>query len=73
MAYRSYPNADRALKQLDRHRPSAPVISMPPALRAVSESIGQLRENTQRAASQGFGSGTYVLSTRRPGAVSGPA
>lgn len=73
MAYRPYPNVDRALKQLDRHYPPAPVPSLPPALRAVGDSLGQLRENTRRAAGQGFGSGTYVLSTRRPGAVSGPS
>lgn len=73
MAYRPYPNADRALKQLDRHYPPAPVIPMPPALRAVGDAIGQLRKNTQRAAAQGFGAGTYVLSTRRPGVVSGPS
>ncbi|WP_328336701.1 hypothetical protein [Streptomyces violaceus] len=71
MAHRPYPNAARALKQLDRHYPPAPVIPMPPALRAVGESIDRLRENAQRAAGQGFGAGTYVLSTRRPGVVSG--
>lgn len=71
MGYRPYPNAERALKQLDRHYPPAPAIPMPHALRAVGESFGRLRENAQRAAGQGFGAGRYVLSTRRPGVVSG--
>ncbi|MFE0470445.1 hypothetical protein ACFW2V_02365 [Streptomyces sp. NPDC058947] len=73
MAYRPYPNADRALRQLDRHYPPAPVIPMSPALRAVGDAIGQFRENAQRAAGLGFGAGTYVLSTRRPGVVGGPS
>ncbi|MEV4783950.1 hypothetical protein AB0K53_00600 [Streptomyces tuirus] len=73
MSYRPYPNAERALKQLDRHYPPAPAIPMPPALRAVGDAIGQFRKNAQRAATQGFGAGAYVLSTRRPGAVSGPS
>ncbi|CAL9350022.1 hypothetical protein SUDANB1_00441 [Streptomyces sp. enrichment culture] len=65
MAHRPYPNVDRALRQLDRHYPPAPVTPMPPALRSVGDAIGQLRKNAQRAAAQGFGAGTYVLSTRR--------
>lgn len=73
MAHRPYPNADRARKQLDRHYPPAPATEMPEALRPMAESFTQLRENTRRAAGQGFGAGTYVLSTRRPGAVSGGA
>ena len=50
MAHRPYPNADRALKQLDRHYPPAPVIPMSPALRSAGDAIGQLRKNAPRAA-----------------------
>jgi hypothetical protein len=39
----------------------------------MADSFTRLRENTRRAAGQGFGSGAYVLSTRRPGVVSGGA
>lgn len=73
MAHRPYPNVDRARKQLDRHYSPAPVIPMSPALQSVSDGFQRMREGAQRAAAHGFGSGTYVLSTRRPGAVSGPA
>jgi hypothetical protein len=73
MNYRPYPNAERALKQLDRHYPPAPVIPMPECLRPMADSFAKLRVNAQRAAGQGFGAGTYVLSTRRPGVVSGGA
>lgn len=71
MSYRPYPNADRALKQLDRHYPPMPVVQMPECLRPVADSFAQLRVNAQLAAEQGFGVGEYVLSTRRPGVVSG--
>ncbi|WP_409469041.1 hypothetical protein [Streptomyces sp. HC307] len=70
MAYRPYPNVDRALKQLDRHYPDPPAIEMPEGLRLLAKSFAQLRANTRRAAKQGFGAGRYVLSTRRPGVVS---
>ncbi|MFI0135563.1 hypothetical protein [Streptomyces luteogriseus] len=70
MSYRPYPNRERALKQLDRHYP--PVIELE-CLRPMADSVAKLRANTQRAAGQGFGAGTYVLSTRRPGVVSGGA
>lgn len=73
MAHRPYPNADRALNQLDRHYPDPPAAKMPDGLRPLAQSFSRLRENTQRAAKQGFGMGTYVLSTRRPDVVSGPA
>lgn len=73
MAYRPYPNVDRALNQIDRHYPNPPATEMPESLRPMAESFARLRENTRRAAEQGFGTGTYVLSTRRPGIVSGPS
>ncbi|GAP46849.1 hypothetical protein [Streptomyces azureus] len=71
MSYRPYPNPERALKQLDRHYPPAPVIQLE-CLRPMADSVAKLRVDTQRAARQGFGAGTYVLSTRRP-VVSGGA
>ena len=73
MSYRPYPNAERALKQLDRHYPAAPVIPMSPALRSVSDGFQRIRSGLQYAAGQGFGASAYVLSTRRPGVVSGPS
>ncbi|MFJ2961143.1 hypothetical protein ACIPIC_02400 [Streptomyces collinus] len=73
MSYRPYPNPERALKQLDRHYPPAPVIPLPPALQSVDEGFQRIRTGLRQAAKQGFGAGTYVLSTRRPGVVSGPA
>jgi hypothetical protein len=72
MSYRPYPNAERALKQLDRHYPPAPVVQLE-CLRPLGDSFARLRESARRAAGQGFGAGTYVLSTRRPGVVSGGA
>jgi hypothetical protein len=72
MSYRPYPNPERALKQLDRHYPPAPVIQLE-CLRPMAESFAKRRVDTQRAARQGFGAGTYVLSTRRPSVVSGPS
>ena len=73
MSYRPYPNVDRALSQLDRHYSAPPAAEMPEGLRQLGESFTRLRTNTQRAAKQGFGMGTYVLSTRRPGVVSDPS
>jgi hypothetical protein len=70
MAYRPYPNADRALRQLDRHYPVAPEAPVLECLRPMTESFDRLRANARRAADRGFGVGTYVLSTR-PGVVSG--
>lgn len=71
MSHRPYPSVDRALGQIARHYPDPPVTEMPEGLRQLGESFAALRENTRRAAEQGFGVGTYVLSTRRPGVVSG--
>lgn len=68
MAYRPYPNVDRALRQLDRHCPPAPVIPMSPALQSVGEGCRRIQAGLRHAAEQGFGAGTYVLSTRRPDA-----
>lgn len=64
MAHRPYPNADRALRQIDRHRPSAPVMPMPECLRPMADSLAQLRVNAQRVAEEGFGVDEYRLSTR---------
>lgn len=63
MAYRPYPNADRALRQLARHEQPAPVVELP-CLRPIGESSEQLRQSTQRAVEKGFGLGEYRLSTR---------
>lgn len=72
MSFRPYPNAERALKQLDRHYPPAPVLAQSPALQSVGEGFQRIRTGLRRAAEQSFGSGTYVLSTR-PGVVGGPS
>jgi hypothetical protein len=64
MAYRPYPNADRALRQIDRHYPTAPVIQMPERLRPVADSFAQLRLNAQRAMAAQLEAGAYHLSTR---------
>ena len=71
MSHRPYPNVDRALSQIARHYPDQPATEMSEALRPLAESFARLRENTRRAAGQGFGAGSYVLSTRRPGVVGG--
>ncbi|MCX4704390.1 hypothetical protein [Streptomyces sp. NBC_01373] len=71
MPFRPYPNAARALRQLDRHYQGPPVLQMPECLRPMADSLDRLRANTERAAEQGYGAGLYVLSTRRPGVVSG--
>lgn len=75
MAYRPYPNVDRAMNQLARHYPDppAPVVEMRECLRLMADSFAQLRVQARRAIEQGPGAGAYVLSTRRPGVVSGPS
>lgn len=66
MAYRPYPNIDRALRQLDRHYPPAPAIRLSSVLQSVSDGFQRIRGGLQVAAAQGFGgAGTYVLSTRQ--------
>ncbi|WP_217235485.1 hypothetical protein [Streptomyces sp. AC555_RSS877] len=65
MSYRPYPDRERALKQLDRHYPPAPVAALSPALQSVGEGFQQIRAGLRQAAEQGFGTGAYVLSTRR--------
>jgi hypothetical protein len=66
MSHRPYPNVDRALKQIDRHYPDppAPVIPMSPAMQSIGDGFQRIRTGLQQAARQGFGAGTYVLSTR---------
>jgi hypothetical protein len=49
MAYRPYPNADRALRQIARHYPDEPVIPMPECLRPMAASFARLRVNTRQA------------------------
>lgn len=71
MTYRPYPNVDRAFAQVARRRPSAPVVELE-CLRPMGGSFARLRENTQRAAEQGFGVDEYRLSTS-PGVVGGPS
>lgn len=65
MSFRPYPNVDRALAQVARRRPSAPVIELE-CLRPAGEALARLRVNTQRAAEQGFGmkADEYRISTR---------
>ena len=72
MSFRPFPNVDRALAQVRRHRPDASVIQLPERLRPMAESVAALRVNTQRAADQGFGMtpDEYRLSSR-PGIVGG--
>lgn len=64
MSYRPYPDRERALKQLDRHYPPAPVV-LSPALQVVSDGFQRIRGGLQQAGRQGFGAGTYLLSTRQ--------
>ncbi|MER5903066.1 hypothetical protein ABT150_23655 [Streptomyces mirabilis] len=66
MAHRPYPNADRSLRQIDRHRPSAPTMPLPDCLRPLAASLAQLRVYNQRAAEQTPPVDEYRLSTRRP-------
>lgn len=75
MAYRPYPNVDRAMNQLARHYPDppAPVVEMRERLRPMAESFAQLRVNARRVIGQNPSAGAYVLSTRRLGVVSGPS
>ncbi len=87
MAYRPYPNAARALRQIDRHYPAAPVLQMPECLRPMAESLDSLRVNAQRAveswrpdfvmggrtgAVEPYPLDEYCLSSR-PGDVGGPS
>ena len=64
MAYRSYPDVDRAMNQLVRHYPEPPaeVLEMPECLRPMVDSFDRLRVNARRAAGQGFGVGEYHIS-----------
>lgn len=70
MAYRPYPVPDRALRQImRRHRNELP-LSLLAAAQPSGREVGE-RMRTAFAALPS--AGTYVLSTRRPGVVSGPA
>lgn len=64
MAYRPYPNIDRALRQLARHAQPVPDSPTLECLRPLADSLAKLRVNAQRAADQGFGLDEYRLSTR---------
>ena len=68
MSIRPYPSADRALNQIARHYPD------PPApvryVIGLGRDVGNIRAMTEDEAA-GLTAGTYVLSTRRPGVVSG--
>lgn len=52
MSFRPYPNVDRALAQVARRRPSAPVIELE-CLRPMAESFDRLRERVQERALDG--------------------
>ena len=72
MAYRPYPNADRALRQLARGCGVEPPTG--PDLAAAVRGVQPSGREFGRALSQAFAeSDTYVLSSRRPGVVGGPA
>jgi len=58
MAYRPYPNVDRALHQIGRHYPEPPRVEL--------ECLRPVGENTRRALAGAEAAGFYVLSTRRP-------
>lgn len=49
MAYRPYPNVDRALAQVARHYPPVPVLQVSEALRPLVASMSRLRANTRLA------------------------
>lgn len=63
MAHRPYPSIDRALHQIGRHYPDAPVIPMSPAMQSAADGFLRISGGLQQAAQR---AGTYVLSTRRP-------
>lgn len=67
MSYRPYPNRDRALAQVARHRVAEGEV--PPALRPVVAGLAQFRENARRVV-EAWPVGEYQLSTR-PRVVSG--
>ena len=65
MAYRPYPNVDRAWNQLQRHYPAELEGQTPEAFRPMLASFAQLRENTRLAAKQAVRAlGEYQISTR---------
>lgn len=65
MAYRPYPNADRALRQLARHEQPAPPIAVTPALRATVEFVGEMQKFARQVvASAGYSVDKYRPSTR---------
>jgi hypothetical protein len=63
MAHRPYPNADRALRQLDRHEPAVPALAMPECLRPMVDSFARMRQRNRSVVTQ-FPVGEYRLSTR---------
>ncbi|MGW5123327.1 hypothetical protein ACWEQ7_04530 [Streptomyces sp. NPDC004069] len=65
MAHRPYPNVDRALRMVDRHKFELPPLSQPSAKEAADRLATAFR-----LAQPSFGD--YVLSLRRPGVVSRP-
>jgi hypothetical protein len=67
MSYRPYPNADRALAQVARHRRAE--VEVPPALQPVVASLARFRENARRVV-EAWPEGEYRLSTL-PRVVSG--
>lgn len=67
MSYRPYPNRDRALAQVARHRRADG--GVPPALQPAVASLDRFRENARRAV-EAWPVGEYRLSTR-PRVVSG--
>jgi predicted lysophospholipase L1 biosynthesis ABC-type transport system permease subunit len=71
VSFRPYPNADRALRQLDRHYPPVPAVQAPECLRPVVASFAQLRVSARQAVEAAGEAGAYRLSTRRPGVVGG--
>lgn len=83
MAFHPYPSVDRALRQLERGRlpeqPSEFQLHLAEqammALAAADRTLGPVTRNLREGLARWAESqpGRYVLSTRRPGTVSGPA
>jgi len=83
MSYRPYPNVDRALRHLDRgSRPEPPTefqLRLAEQANAAMEYAGRVVGPVMQGMREGLADwserqpGRYVLSTRRPGTVSGPS
>lgn len=73
MTYRPYPNRDRALRQLARKERVAARCWVTPARQIAEEYDFPGQSLAALAARMPVRPGAYVLSSRRPGVVGGPA